>query len=383
MDTIVYLLVFLVVITISIYIYNVYKDTNIEYFQNTPAITNNYIESDIFPNLPKPTNYIEIEYYSTIRGIQDEFISFISDYRNFKGEIDRYSDVNASLGSDGSQRTFVDPTRRTRLKDIKFQRTFTLRVWGGSEWSQTTNCYFYSQGLEGAYNTGTFYQLVPFVEPETFTDMYEKFKNYVSQFSAYSIPKFLRNNQIYNTNKLKISINPTNYLASNWYDLGDWINNFFNWKVEYKHSQNGFSETTISYDVGKLARIFPNRDAEIDNSVARKLRVYTYGSLNQTQSNDFKDSAFFGSLFNFNSTDYMNLYLRIPYLSSNLNGINLQYSHALFSNDVKPKNPKQTYLYEADNNAINYNNTLFNYFNLTNYTPPHFLDEPSPISPEL
>ena len=76
MDTIVYLLVFLVVITISIYIYNVYKDTTIEYFQSTPAATNNYIESDVFPNL-NANNYIEIECYSTIKGIHDDFIDFI------------------------------------------------------------------------------------------------------------------------------------------------------------------------------------------------------------------------------------------------------------------------------------------------------------------
>ena len=364
MNNTIYLLLFLLVISISVFIFYNYKEKTIEKFYNQ---ANNNIESDTFPNLQKPLNYIEIEYYSTIRGIHDEFVTFISDYRNFKGHIARNSVLPSSVPRQTTPGRRPDRnTDRMAVKDIRFPVTWDVPWTFGSS-TETHDVYLFGQGFAIPMDNGSAY-LRPATNVDTALTNIDKFINYTSQFAGGSVLNFLRNNQIYNTNKLKVKINPTNYLASNWYDLSSMINGFFNWRAETHMGGSREVEFTVSYDVGKFLGVYPNRNTAIDNAVTNKLRVYTYGSLNETQSKDFKDSAFFGSLFNFRSTDFMNLYLRIPYLSSNLNGINLQYSHGLFSNDVQPRNPRQTFLFDPDDSAINYNNTLFNYLNLTDNT---------------
>ena len=357
MDTIVYLLIFLIVITISIYTYSVYIDKTIEYFQNTPASsasTNNYVESDRFPNLTT-TTYIELPYYSTIRGIQNEFVTFITDYKNFRGEIDRNnSDVNYTYTEDGKE-----------FKDIKIsvlllntEKTIGYRsgdigggyalLYSGGYVRSGENYVFsipnnlgYGDTYSGRLN------LTETKSPSLFNTNYNKFKQFVNENSDYITSRFFRNTPIYAYNSLKNKLNPAN---KNFYNFRDnFTKSFWNPTGEYfPIGRYDLKADGAPHNIGEFLGEFPSRNTDIDRATLEKLRVYIYGSITTTQSNDLKDSAFYGSLFNFSNVNTISLYLRIPYYSSNFNGIDLQYSHGLFSNDVTPKPYPLYYLYDPD-----------------------------------
>uniref|UniRef100_A0A6C0D7K7 Uncharacterized protein n=1 Tax=viral metagenome TaxID=1070528 RepID=A0A6C0D7K7_9ZZZZ len=399
MNNTIYLLLFLIIISISVFIFYNYREKTIEKFQ---TVTNNYIESDTFPNVPTPSNYIEIEYYSTIRGIQNEFITLISDYRNFRGEIDRFNTSN--------NRGYNYRSGGNTIYDIKQ----VVYLTGGSKRYRSTDVTTYEQdgskgyalvysgGYIGAgrypkspYDNFTVYNLrsggemdpvlpasVTLNEIPTYDNFqtnYNKFKNYVSGNIDHNMKQFLYALRMDSINKLKSKLllqdkslyNLKDYTRKSfWKPTAESTYNVITRDQASQHLEEESSPSGCYYNIGEFLGVFPSRDTDINRASNEKLRIRIYGSINPVQEKDFKESAFLGSLFNFNNLNIIDLYLRISYSSSNLNGLDLQYSHGLFSNDVKPLNVTQTYLYEADTDAINHNNTIFNYLTTNTLTFP-------------
>lgn len=386
--TIVYLLLFSLIICACIYFfYN--KENSIENFEVT---TNNYIESDKFPNLPTPSNYIEIDCYSTIKGIQEEFITFITDYTNFRGHIDRYNpDTKYEYVEYGRRyndiRVNVDllpsiPTYGYNTGDIGFTNDrgeaegFLLYYSGGYVKPGD-----YRIGRNGMNNIKTNSRISPperieLVEVPSvskYDTNFNNFKTYLNENIPYITKQLLKAAPVWCFNKLKVKLDPVNKSLYNFQN--NFRKSFWNPTAEVLLTSiagNALREHLTSpsgcpYNIGEFLGTFPSRNTDIDRGALEKLRVYTYGSVLSNHINDFKESAFYGSLFNFNNINVIDLYLRISYTSSNLNGLDLQYSHALFSNDVSPRS-QQYYFYDPNAAAISFNNETFNFLNQANNT---------------
>ena len=359
MNNTIYLLLFLIIISISLFIFYNYKEKNIENFQVSSSDTIFY--SDTFPNIATPSNYIEIEYYSTIRGIQNEFVDFITDYKNFRGYRDTINNatkhqytsygkvindikVSVDLYNDGETIGYSSG----QMIDNNINVGYALFYSGGFMYPGDHNV----SGLTNIKAANTPYtgriDLDQSRSGATFNANFNVFVRYVGTNSVDILKSFYKALTFNSINRLKNNLNPTNkslynfrqnFTKSFWNPTGA----FYPLFIRTPLHANG-----CSYNIGEFLGEFPSRNREIDKGALEKLRVYTYGTVNSNHINDFKESAFWGSLFNFSNVNIIDLYLRIPYYSSNLNGIDLQYSHGLFSNDVKPRSESQFYLYDPD-----------------------------------
>jgi len=384
-NTIVYL--FIIIISISIYIFYSYNEIILEDFA---VPVNNYVVSDLFPNVTT-SNYIEIPCYSTIQGIQNEFINFIKDYKNYRGYIDTQDDTKNYTYTESGQ----------TIKDIKINVEMLNNegligyMSGDITPYPTGYALFYSGGFVPNGMTGSppEYRYADRLRntkwPDDITNPrysgrlnlneqrdsskyksnFNAFKQYVLENSVYAVNKFLERSIVYNYQLLKDRLKPESkylYNFTNYYTKSFWkpTGAYFP-LTEYALTAK---DSGCFYNIGELLANFPSRDTDIDRGALEKLRMYVYGSVNTAQSNDLKESAFWGSLFNFSNVSMIDLFLRVSYNSSNLNGLDLFYSHGLFSNDVQIRSAQQFYLYDPNNANIAYNNTIINYRDYTNNT---------------
>jgi len=97
-------------------------------------------------------------------------------------------------------------------------------------------------------------------------------------------------------------------------------------------------------------------------------KLYVYGTLNNTHRLNMMVSYIYGAAFNFRNTELIDVYLNVPYTSSNFNGIGY-YSFGYFLQDF-PSMPGAGDLYKPNSNNIISNSSLIN--NLRDYNPPSY-----------
>jgi len=152
--------------------------------------------------------------------------------------------------------------------------------------------------------------------------------------------KFRKNFNIWDSAGLSTKINPTNYLASNWYSVSN--NNDINSGYKFVANYPGYSDFVIN----------------MTNPNLQKLRLYVYGTFCNYHSNDFQESIHWGSALNFSNITNIDSYLNIAHDDIYFNGSDVSYSYGSFYPELVSRGGAQAYLYDL-NVANNLSNTIY------------------------
>ena len=393
--TLLVLLFGLLLVGLTYFFYTTYKAKTFEGFQVNPNVY--YVESDRFldsTNLPTACNLGPG--YSTIAGVRTEFISILNDYKSYAGWQDRFatpSKANTSYISRSNVRgvDFTDSNVRCRNtvtytqgnNTIQFCDIISVGVHANNRDNQT-GCpgqltrYFMAAGYDREHTTWPNRRWVNIYENKI--QYYNSNNNkYISYIQSNSINnsrnKLLFSNDIFNVNSniIKMS-NVGNFTLGSGLPFPTYMEGNNDDIKDFNGGSGGQTcgQYNYYYGVGELRTGFENTLLTVlsNQSKNEEFKLNVYGDIYLIHLSNFKRSQLFGVAFNFTNTELIDLYLNVPFASSNLNGDGY-FSFGYFKQDVPTMDVPNDQLYKPNTANISYNKNLItttpNSLNIQNF----------------
>jgi hypothetical protein len=323
-------------------------------------VNSSIFETDRFLNNSLNPVIVDFRGYSIAHKIKEDFMNYIADWHNYAGYID-LENKNSSL----VEIEYIDSKGNSVKEGIRGDITVSFSkdngIGGPAGRSATFYVGFYFHRLHshsGSY-MGHDYPRPGNVNASQFRETFTKFMESVSPNTLYNKRNFIQNYKPWDITGLSNKINPTNYLATNTYDLvkDKYIYAYSVTRIAIEGQLQNRGDQAIGYNTGVFKGRYPSKTQELNAAQDEKIRLVVYGTFCNYHSNDFRDCVHWGSAFDFKDANLLETYLNIPYDDDYHDGTSLFYSYGLFYPEMKSLDATRPYVFVS--NAPPYWNNFF------------------------
>jgi len=294
-----------------------YREQKIEEFQSPVYISSDYIVPTISPD----TNFT-VKSFSTLYGVQSEQLAYMSSLTTYRGG--QLSNFMGYLSQYGG---YQNITNNIEIYNVCGHN-------GGADYP----------GF-GDQNFGFYFTYIP---GDSFPQDYYDWRGHAASLIDIRKRQFLKTS-LWNT----ISLNT---YISNYAGLPE-LNGY---KSDLHQEFDGGNSCQLSDNTGIITSVSPrlNKTTEITSGGSELQQINIYGSYTNNQSNDFSLCIHWGSALNFSNTNYIDMYINVPYFNNTFSGFTSFYSYGLFYPELRSESATQMYNYVADLSGSLWNNQI-------------------------